>query len=195
MIQTADTGLQAWRGDSVPPLASVAYAWTGERTGMEVIQTTYKGIKYRSRTEARWAAFFDAAGVTVHYEPEGHELPSGRYLPDFYAPNEKAYFEVKGQAPTDRELQLAHELEEATGRNVFFLVGQPNEGEASVLWAGIKCHFGRCRRCPALWLCAQTSWMGLPHPACDPRTCPGKFTYPMTDEIRFASTQRFGVHE
>lgn len=162
---------------------------------MEVIQTTYKGIKYRSRTEARWAAFFDAAGVEVHYEVEGYKLRSGWYLPDFYAPNENAYFEVKGQAPTGDECDLAYQLEDETGRQVYFLVGPPSMDGFPVQRSGLKFQFGRCRRCPALWLCNDTMWSGMSHPACDPPKCAGKYSYPMTDEIRSASNQRFGVHE
>lgn len=48
------------------------------------IETRYKGYRFRSRLEARWAVFFDALGLTWEYEPEGFELPGGvRYLPDF----------------------------------------------------------------------------------------------------------------
>lgn len=48
------------------------------------IETEYKGYRFRSRLEARWAVFFDAIGVEYEYEPEGFQLPSGRfYLPDF----------------------------------------------------------------------------------------------------------------
>lgn len=48
------------------------------------IQTEYKGYRFRSRLEARWAVFFDACGVEWEYEPEGYECSNGvRYLPDF----------------------------------------------------------------------------------------------------------------
>ena len=30
---------------------------------MKPIETVYKGFKFRSRLEARWAVFFDACGV------------------------------------------------------------------------------------------------------------------------------------
>jgi len=42
------------------------------------IQTTYRGIRFRSRTEARWAAFFDELGWPWEYEP--HDLVSERRL-------------------------------------------------------------------------------------------------------------------
>lgn len=48
------------------------------------IETYYNGYRFRSRLEARWAVFLDALGVRWEYEPEGFELPSGKwYLPDF----------------------------------------------------------------------------------------------------------------
>jgi len=48
------------------------------------IPTEYKGYRFRSRLEARWAVFFDACGVKWEYEPEGFALPNGQfYLPDF----------------------------------------------------------------------------------------------------------------
>lgn len=51
---------------------------------MKAIETKYKGYRFRSRLEARWAVFFDALGLKWEYEPEGFELSNGeRYLPDF----------------------------------------------------------------------------------------------------------------
>lgn len=53
-------------------------------TDIRAIETIYKGYRFRSRLEARWAVFFDALGVEYEYEPEGFELGDGmRYLPDF----------------------------------------------------------------------------------------------------------------
>lgn len=52
------------------------------------IETFYNGYRFRSRTEARWAVFFDAAGIEYVYEPEGYDLgDAGWYLPDFWIPN------------------------------------------------------------------------------------------------------------
>lgn len=48
------------------------------------IETKYKGYRFRSRLEARWAVFFDALGLTWDYEREGYDLgAAGWYLPDF----------------------------------------------------------------------------------------------------------------
>lgn len=54
---------------------------------IKAIQTRYAGCHFRSRLEARWAVFFDALGIEWQYEPQGFEVSSGRYLPDFYLPN------------------------------------------------------------------------------------------------------------
>ena len=43
------------------------------------IPTTYKGIRFRSRLEARWAAMFDICGWRWEYEPL--DLPG--WIPDF----------------------------------------------------------------------------------------------------------------
>ena len=39
----------------------------------------YKGLQFRTRLEARWAAFFDLAGWVWHVNP----LPVGDWAPDF----------------------------------------------------------------------------------------------------------------
>lgn len=55
---------------------------------MEAIQTWYKGIKFRSRLEARWAVLFDTIDAEWEYEPEGFKSSDGTcYLPDFVLHN------------------------------------------------------------------------------------------------------------
>lgn len=66
------------------------------------IETVYNGYRFRSRLEARWAVFFDAAGIKYEYEPEGFEADGVRYLPDFYLPelDDGVYVEVKSDEPS-----------------------------------------------------------------------------------------------
>lgn len=104
---------------------------------IKAIETRYAGCRFRSRLEARWAVFFNTLGIRWEYEPEGFELPSGRYLPDFYLRmNEFVgwedydeqhdpgfWVEVKPTAPTPREFALLQELSTATRRLGFFLSG------------------------------------------------------------------------
>jgi hypothetical protein len=61
---------------------------------IKAIETRYKGYRFRSRLEARWAVFFDALGLIWEYEPEGFETAGGWYLPDFKVQH-LGWFEVK----------------------------------------------------------------------------------------------------
>jgi hypothetical protein len=49
---------------------------------INAIETHYKGYRFRSRLEARWAVFFDALGYEWQYEPEGFEKVHYVYEPD-----------------------------------------------------------------------------------------------------------------
>lgn len=64
---------------------------------IKAIQTKYDGYRFRSRLEARWATFFNYAGIPYQYEIEGYETSNGNwYLPDFYLPECGLWVEVKG---------------------------------------------------------------------------------------------------
>ena len=57
------------------------------------IETRYKGYRFRSRLEARWAVFFDASGIAWEYEKEGYDLGElSWYLPDFWLPSVRLSF-------------------------------------------------------------------------------------------------------
>jgi hypothetical protein len=96
------------------------------------IETNYNGIKYRSRTEARWAMLFDLAGIGFQYEPEGYELHSGRYVPDFWLDQWDCFFEVKPQNVIIEagyycdERSKAEDLAMATESDVVFGCGNPH---------------------------------------------------------------------
>lgn len=98
---------------------------------IKAIRTTYKGIEFRSRTEARWALFFDELGIPWEYEREGYELPSGWYVPDFWLPQQDCVWEVKGVRPTKQESALAGEVSAELGCEVFVAIGGPAEQENS----------------------------------------------------------------
>jgi hypothetical protein len=88
---------------------------------IKAIETVYNDYRFRSRLEARWAVFFDAAGILYQYEPEGFQLVCGWYLPDFFIPQWDCFIEVKGQSPSDKEKTKAGELCAATGKNVYIV--------------------------------------------------------------------------
>ena len=75
-----------------------------EMMEIKPIETVYKGYRFRSRLEARWAVAFDAMGIKYEYEPEGFDLGDGYYyLPDFYLPDDDVWVEVKGKQLSDEE--------------------------------------------------------------------------------------------
>lgn len=66
------------------------------------IPTTYKGINFRSRAEARWAYFFDRLKWPWLYEP----IDCAGYIPDFLLTfdNQPVIVEVKGGAVSMGEI-------------------------------------------------------------------------------------------
>jgi hypothetical protein len=97
---------------------------------IKAIPTEYNGIKYKSRTEARWAIFFDISDIPARYEAEGYQTESGWYLPDFLiSSNASVFFEVKPGLATEEEIvkcaALAHGVD---GSAVFIAMGLPDPG-------------------------------------------------------------------
>lgn len=110
---------------------------------VKAIQTRYKGYKFRSRLEARWAVFFDACGEKWIYEPEGFdfsdcnslsdpELSLRKYLPDFWLPRIQTWIEIKPALPQNcfgftEEESLVHFLvEETQAREGLVFWGMPD---------------------------------------------------------------------
>lgn len=78
---------------------------------IKAIETVYNDYHFRSRLEARWAVFFDAAGIEYKYEHEGFTNNFGDcYLPDFYLPASKTWVEVKGD-----DMELCRDWERMSG--------------------------------------------------------------------------------
>jgi hypothetical protein len=91
---------------------------------MKAIETKYKGIIFRSKTEARWALFMDIIGCKWIYEPEGYDLGDGIfYCPDFYLPQFDSFLEIKPitggfESPTDRFVRV-------TRKTIYTMRGTP----------------------------------------------------------------------
>ena len=100
---------------------------TKKRNKIKAIQTYYKGYKFRSRQEARWAVYFDNLDVEFLYEPEGLILSDGSlYLPDFYLPDFGCFVEVKGGPLNSFDYDRATQLVEDTGKPLLILDKSPN---------------------------------------------------------------------
>lgn len=92
---------------------------------LKPIETRYKGYRFRSRLEARWAVFFDTLGIAWEYEKEGFDLgEAGWYLPDFWLPEQRCWIEVKGSRPSDADNAKCGALALASGFDVFVLIGE-----------------------------------------------------------------------
>lgn len=103
---------------------------------MKAIETRYKGYNFRSRLEARWAVYFDELRVDWEYEKEGFELPSGRYLPDFYFPWMSVWAEVKPDRELTREENIKlYEFSTQPGVRMILLSGPPELQSYPVLTA------------------------------------------------------------
>lgn len=63
------------------------------------IPTTYAGVNFRSRLEARWAAFFDLVGWKWTYEP----VDGDGYIPDFLIHGARPFFVEVGPVATEDE--------------------------------------------------------------------------------------------
>lgn len=102
---------------------------------LKPIETIYKGYRFRSRLEARWAVFFEEHGTEWQYETQGFELPSGRYLPDFYLPYWNMFVEIKpGPAPKVRtpSIYMAGRMTEPCFRPINTKVLE-RDGKASII--------------------------------------------------------------
>lgn len=79
---------------------------------MSAIETWYRGYRFRSRLEARWACFWTHLETPLNYEPQGFVVRGRPYLPDFKLPN-GTWVEVKGA-----ESELDHDLMEAAAEEL-----------------------------------------------------------------------------
>lgn len=115
---------------------------------IKAIETTYNGIKYRSRLEALWAAKLDELGIEHVYEPQGYKMGSIQYLPDFYLPDLDMFAEVKG-VPDDKAARKILALMEETEKDVVLLLGNGRLQFFSAKFSGYRLNdnFGKAPCC------------------------------------------------
>lgn len=83
---------------------------------MLAIPTQYKGYRFRSRLEARWAVFLDALNAKWSYEKKGYILEGHWYLPDFWVEDWNTWIEIKGKLPSGEEHTKCRLLAESSGK-------------------------------------------------------------------------------
>ena len=102
--------------------------YLGDVMAIKAIPTKYNGVEYRSRTEARWALFFDLAEIDFQYEREGYQTKKGWYVPDFWLPNSQCWIEIKGTPEDHAEhMDKLREVCEETNSYGFVFVGPPQD--------------------------------------------------------------------
>lgn len=127
------------------------------------IETEYKGYRFRSRLEARWAVFFDLLGIEFDYEAEGYEMDGVRYLPDFWIPHIGSHVEIKPDRPDAEADTKARKLAARSLSKVYIFFGPipfpyPSEESAFVydpfsdagrteVFQDDRQHWCRCPRC------------------------------------------------
>ena len=86
---------------------------------MKAIPTTYQGVNFRSRLEAKWAAFFDAARWRWGYEP----VDFNGWIPDFALYGARTvYVEVK--PVTEFPEDVAQKIDRSGCEDEVLIVGQ-----------------------------------------------------------------------
>lgn len=95
--------------------------------------TIYRGVSYRSKLMAQWAAFLDALGIAHVYEPKSFLAGrSARYTPDFWLPELKIWLDIQPADPVVRGAlrwkaeQLA---KQRPNERVWIASGAPRRGE------------------------------------------------------------------
>jgi len=117
---------------------------------IKAIETHYKGYRFRSRLEARWAVFFDALGIEWEYETEGFDLGKwGKYLPDFWIKHSvKAladdgwgfWVEIKPNKIDEAGFDKVAKLAEHTGHNALIFQGSPHVDGYSITKLAVTHH-------------------------------------------------------
>lgn len=146
------------------------------------IETIYNGYRFRSRLEARWAVFFDALGLPYEYEKEGFDMDGVWYLPDFWIPAWDSYVEIKGEKPTEEEINKAKALHLGSNKKVLVIAGPPWPREYTVTSFGLghplddrrpgqRMELKQCLYCQNIWVVLETpaiSSIPLGHPESNP---------------------------
>jgi hypothetical protein len=166
--------------------------------------TLYKGTRFRSRLEARWAVFFDAIGWEWVYEPSFAELSGISYQPDFLVETRQSGTHLIEVKPGKSWAELAPFLNEVNGDPryqqtatilrvpLIMMIGTPgvwNQGRLSeygavaIKWyASGPAHdlyeWGECARCGDIALAPN----GVPD--CCPRDMPTGALYDAFCRVR-----------
>lgn len=105
------------------------------------IPTWYDGAHFRSRTEARYAVFFNQLGIKWDYEVQGFDADGTWYLPDFltFPALGMLWVEVKGsweQDPAGVARSKRFSLWRPQPSRLAIVAGLPAEGNPALTFGG-----------------------------------------------------------
>ncbi len=140
---------------------------------MKAIETVYKGFRFRSRLEARWAIFYDAIKIKWEYEKEGFKFGKILYLPDFWLPeiNGGGWIEIKGEHPTKLEQKKASKLALNSKSNVYIFYGQISDQANGNLSSEVFSGEGYWDNCQFWCQCRQCGKIGIQFEGRGARVC------------------------
>lgn len=95
------------------------------------METTYNGITFRSRLEARWAVFYDVLGIPYQYVRERMH-PDGIFYPSHFSlPEQNLWIAIKGSTEDGEVIDSVRFQQEAEvlsahmdGEDVYTFYGQ-----------------------------------------------------------------------
>ena len=126
------------------------------------ITTIYNGIEYRSRLEARWAAFMQNIGWDIIYEP----FDGDGYIPDFLVQGERPLLVEVKPAVTLREYEAAvpkaeRGLESHWKHDILIVGAAPVSYSSGALlhagWIGYTLHYDP--DVPMYWGWSTADWL------------------------------------
>jgi hypothetical protein len=131
---------------------------TNKQSGyfLKAIPSIYKEIEFRSLLEVNYARFFDFYNIKWEYEMEGYDLDGVWYLPDFWLPKIKTFFEVKGiMRNIEKPFKLAKALEEDDyewHQEIMVLIGDPYGRIITPLYDNeYNLSMAKCAKCGEYW--------------------------------------------
>lgn len=140
-------------------------------TEIQSRSTLYDGTWFRSRLEATWAAYFNAHDIEWEYEERAFRFDDGTYYaPDFWLPESRAWFEVKGRISDSDRAKILNLAAAAGKRDELVIMGGSPAGalfgevtEAGELNLGVS--FVRCAYCDSwtisMAICRQCGHVDL----------------------------------
>lgn len=168
----------------------------GDRTVIKSIPTTYGGVNFRSRLEARYAAFFDLTEWRWEYEPD---IGIGGYIPDFvllsnYSPivvEVKPIDRASDPIAIDAMAKAEHALREAGKHNEILLLGyawpKPDWGYSEIAIGWLGEHYNEISGC------TKCKSQARPHPVGHYPSCLCEPERPTWGAIEIPSRWHFEV--